>query len=336
MKRRPDTWETARKLLQAEGRSPDPFSRAWIERSGGRPETARANDQLLKELGFTDKMIVRKAELLSLPTTNIRRNWQFLMKLGVSRHHVTACPELLALNPKTLRARYRGLRNLSLTPGRGTSSTLIRNKAVILYRRPETLRLNHAFLKGKGLSDRKIATNLMLLGRDKETLEDNWRSLNKIGLTDRQIITNAHLLSPSKNTVTRNYANLRRFFGRDTILKLPGLLSLGRDTAEANVQLLAFLGIPLGRNLLTCLTTPKKKRMKLAWLMKNVFDQVVVTDRVGAVKSLVRKYPRTLVFSLAKLERMKESLQEKALASEGVRPEAELIDRLPRLGRGTA
>ena len=176
-----------------------------------------------------------------------------------------------------------------------------------------------------GLTDSKIASQAQLLGRDPETIQRNYENLVEIGLTDSKIASRAELLGRDPETIQRNYDNLVSLFrdnyqdrnsGKELITKHAGLLGISQETCENNIQFLYNLGIDYNKNPLLLNTTAKKKREKMAWLLKNCFDysEKPVEDRketINQMYDLVRNNPSYLVKSINSLESSKDKIREK-------------------------
>ena len=176
-----------------------------------------------------------------------------------------------------------------------------------------------------GLKDSKIASRAELLGRDPETIQRNYENLVEIGLKDSKIATHAQLLGRDPETIQRNYDNLVSLFrdnyqdrnsGKELITKHAGLLGISQETCENNIQFLYNLGIDYNKNPLLLNTTAKKKREKMAWLLKNCFNysEKPVEDRketINQMYDLVRNNPSYLVKSINSLESSKDKIREK-------------------------
>ena len=130
------------------------------------------------------------------------------------------------------------------------------------------------------------------------------------------------MLGCNPETIQRNYENLisllrdnyqDRNSGRELSSRL---LGRKQETCENNIQFLDGLGIDYNKNLLLLNTTAKKKREKMAWLLKNCFDysEKPVEDRketINQMYDLVRTNSSYLIKSINSLESSKDKIRKK-------------------------
>jgi uncharacterized protein (DUF58 family) len=72
---------------------------------------------------------------------------------------------------------------------------------------------------------------------------------------------------------------------------------------------MTFLHLPPTTNSVAWLTNVRTKRKKVVWLLQ-LLRHEGVTDPLVILRKLVQRYPKTIVFSLGKLESMKGKLQQ--------------------------
>jgi hypothetical protein len=280
-------------------------------------ESVRQVYDMLKGHNLTDSKIATQAHLLGMNPETIEGNYSNLSKLGLSDEKIASRAELLGRDPETIERNYSNLSRL------GLSDEKIASRAELLVRDPETIEGNYSNLSKLGLSDEKIASRAELLGRDPETIERNYSNLSRLGLSDEKIATNAQLLGRYPETIERNYQNLigllrqdynNRNSGRDFILTNAQLLGNNPTTLESTIQYLSLHGIsPTG---ILMGTTPKNKRKKVAYLIRNLFQYQELSpeqkrDAVGQVYGLARDNPNLLAKSTKALDKMMPQLQEK-------------------------
>ncbi|MDO8460109.1 MAG: hypothetical protein Q7S74_03300 [Nanoarchaeota archaeon] len=205
----------------------------------------------------------------------------------------------------------------------GVSDKEIVSQAQLLGKDPETIERNHKRLRELGISNEKIATNANLLGMSLETMERNYQYLRNVGLKDSKIVSRAELLGMSSDTIERNYKYsvglLRqnpenRNSGRDLLMMQAQLLGNSPKTINANVQYLSSLGIDYNNGLLLG-TTPKQKRRKMAWLLREIFDyrnSEYKKETIHRMRKFVRENPIYLIKSITTLERYRDKIKEKA------------------------
>ncbi len=176
------------------------------------------------------------------------------------------------------------------------------------------------------LGDREISEfskNFVETSRNSEQeTAQTYCILRYYGLSKDKIATNASLLGCNPETIQRNYENLisllrDNYQDRNSGRKL-SLNSLGRkqETCENNIQFLDRLGIDYNKNPLLLSTTAKKKREKMAWLLKNCFDysEKPVEDRketINQMYDLVRTNSSYLIKSINSLESSKDKIRKK-------------------------
>jgi hypothetical protein len=175
------------------------------------------------------------------------------------------------------------------------------------------------FLKKLRLPKTRFVRVLKLLGYRTETLKNAYEELTgKIGVQRRKVVLYPELLAIPKPF--ERYSELRSVLPKDEILKHPILLRSAKETVEGNVLFLSTHGIPRRPALLA--TAPSAKRMKVAWLLRELFDygKLDSIDKLVAVegvREILRKNPGLL---LAKTSRMNERWT--ALASQHGREKA--------------
>ena len=207
------------------------------------------------------------------------------------------------------------------------SDTKIATNAKLLGWDQETLWNNYRNLEEMGLNKTRIASHADLLGWDQETLWNNYHNLEEMGLNKEQIATNATLLSKNPKSIRSKYdlfvGLLRddyadRNSGKEVILKKPGLLTSSRVTVESSTQFLYSLGLDAGKNSWLLGTTMKKKREKMTWMLREVFDYGEAPlekkkDLIHSMHDMVRDRPNLLFRSVNYLEERKDELREKAV-----------------------
>ena len=170
------------------------------------------------------------------------------------------------------------------------------------------------------VSDEKIATRAYLLGKNPETIERNYQLL----VLSYKIASQAYLLAMNPETIERNYRNhvglLRQDYtdrtsGRDLLLSQAQLLGIPPETIVSNIQYLHSMGIDYHKGDLLG-TKPKTKRMKLAWMLRELFNYREVSQKqkkevIQRLYDFVRNDPSLFVKSISSLERNKEKLKEK-------------------------
>ena len=118
----------------------------------------------------------------------------------------------------------------------------------------------YQLLRCYGLKDDKIATNAQLLVMNPETIERNYRNL--IGL----------LRTPfDPRGLEKEQLQDKRLSGKTTIQTYVQLLGSAQETIESNVQYLWSHGMGYQDGILLG-TTQQKKREKVAFLLREVFD----------------------------------------------------------------
>jgi len=158
-----------------------------------------------------------------------------------------------------------------------------------------------------------------------ETIERNYQALRRLGLTDSRIAANANLLGRDPETVKRNYEGhvgllgqdyTNRKSGRDFLLIYANLLGIPTETIEANVQFLSSHDINYSNGFLLG-TTPKLKRKKMSWLLREIFNYNLEADvsekreTIYKMRQFIRENPNVLIYSINTLERKREKLREK-------------------------
>ena len=301
--------EILRELLGPNYKEIGDFNLTWISHSKCDAISIRNVYQLLRGLGLSDRKIATNATLFGFSNETLRQNYETLRRMGLRKKQIITSPQLLGFSQKGLEKNYERLRRVGLT-------AKIAQHHVLLYRNPETLEQNLRFLKDRGLTEEKIIANPLLLVSNRQTIERNWRHLKSKGLTDEKISTNVHLLHLSPRTIDRNYQNLRRYFEKATIATFAPLLTIPPETINSNVQFLNFLGIDYARYPLACGSGPRKKREKIAWLVRQLFGPEHrrndgVKKAIRRVRRLVKENPKIVIYSFVTLERMKNSLVNK-------------------------
>jgi len=112
----------------------------------------------------------------------------------------------------------------------------------------------------------------------------------------------------------KDYKN--RESGRRLILDNPNLLTISPETIDANVQFLYGLGIDY-YNASLLRTTPKLKRSKMAWMLRELFDYEILNenqkrDAIYSLYEFLRDNSSILKKSISYMEKNKERLKEKA------------------------
>jgi hypothetical protein len=281
-------------------------------------ELIQDNYNTLLNVGLTDVKIASQAPLLGKKRGVLRENCRRLRKWGLKDSKIVSQAQLLGRNPETLRMNYQKLKTF------GLKDSKIVSQAQLLSRDPEALEQNWRLLKWFGLKDSKIANQAQLLGLRAKTLQRNYINLQELGLKASQIASQAQLMGIKPKTLQRNYGSavglLRadyrdRKSGREDILKHAALLGMNSKTVESNVQFLDHYGIKLQNIMLD--TKVSKKREKLSWMLREVFDYRKVgedqkRETIENMYSLVRDCPRVLVKSIKTLEKEKDWLRDRA------------------------
>ena len=251
---------------------------------------------------------------------SVREAYQFLKSKDISDIKIATYAPLLGSDKEILWNNYRNLEEM------GLKKTRIATNAYLLGRDQETLWDNYHNLEKMGLTAKQIATNAALLGQNQETLWNNYHNLEKMGLNKAQIATNAQLLNLNPKSVRSKYDFLvglltgdyaDRTSGKEVVLNNPGLLGNSRVTVESSVQFLQSLGVDYGKNSLLLSTTVQKKRERMAWMLREVFDygespQEKKKDLIHSMHDLFRDQPNLLLSSVNYLEKRKDQLREKA------------------------
>ena len=104
---------------------------------------------------------------------------------------------------------------------------------------------------------------------------------------------------------------------KKVILSNPVLLGSSRATVESNAQFLYSLGVDAGENSWLLGTTVKKKREKMAWVLREVFDyreapQEKKKDLIYSMQDFLKDRLHLLSRSLNGLEKRKCQLRETA------------------------
>ena len=322
------------------------FSRRWIDRGSNDDEGIMEVYRILREIGLSDDMIGMQASLLGVNSEKIERNYEYLSRLGLSDDNISSQAQLLGMNPETIERNYQGLlklgikedkiisqshllgrdpetikRNYSILSELGLRKSKIATLAGLLGANPETIEKNYQNLLGLGLKKSKIATNASLLGRNTGSIERNCLVLSRLGLKDSKIASKAELLGMNPETIEKNYQHhvglLRqniedRSSGRELLVSQAQLLGISPETINANVQYLYSLGIDYNNGFLLG-TTPQKKREKMAWLLREVFDYRESENKKETIHRMydfVRGNTRYLIKSIKTLEKEKYNIRE--------------------------
>ena len=262
------------------------FSKKFFRNYSGDLEEIERRYSLLKEIGVSDKTIERYAHLLTKDYESIKGNYHILS-------------------------------------GWNLSNEVIATHAYLLGYNSETLKKKNQVLSCSGIEREKLASCAQLLGRDPKTIEEHYHVLLGLGVDDKKIIQNAHLLGRSPKTIEKNYQHhvglLRqnienRDSGKDLLTNQAQLLGISPETINSNVQYMYSLGIDYNDAFLLG-SVPQKKREKMAWLLREVFDYRESENKKETIHKMydfVRDNLRYLRKSINALEKEKYEIRKKA------------------------
>ena len=284
-------------------------------------ETLWNNYRNLEEMGLNKTRIASNVSLLSWDQETLWNNYRNLEEMGLNKTRIASNVSLLTSDQETLWNNYRNLEEV------GLNKKQIASNVSLLSWDQETLWNNYRNLEEMGLNKTRIASNASLLTSDQETLWNNYHNIEKMGISNTQIASNASLLAKNPKSVRSNYDLLvgllrgdyaDRNSGKEVVLNNPVLLTNSHVTVESSVQFLHSLGVDYGKNSLLLSTTVQKKREKMAWMLRAVFDygeapQEKKKDLIHSMHDMVRNRPNLLFSSVNYLEKRKDQLRETAL-----------------------
>ncbi|MEM5861116.1 MAG: hypothetical protein QXJ20_01860 [Candidatus Aenigmatarchaeota archaeon] len=297
------------RILKEYGLSDNTIAR-HPEPLGRDPETIRSRYEMLRELGIGKKGIARHPELLVMNPDTIRSRYERLKELGIGKKGIARYPQLLGRDPKTIRSRYEMLREL------GIGEKGIARHPELLVMNPDTIRSRYERLKELGIGEKGIARHPELLGMDPKTIRAKYEKL--IGLLREPLdeiypeVDNSYKREKiEKLSRSDKYRNS----GREILRNMPQLLVPSQETIEGNIQYLYSIGIDYHKYPILLETKPNKKREKVAWMLRELFDydnEENLENKRNVINRLyefLRDHPYILSYSLSKLNEKKNKLK---------------------------